>query len=245
MDYELRVWEKPSPSFTYALGGDPAEGLSHGDDAVIEVICCDTGEQACELQGKIDPITFGEMAFVVGTWYNDALVGLENNKDGGANQTLFNLGYRNIYFQQTQTGKPFRDATQKLGWNTNLRTRPILVAQARRYIEDASVFIRSRSLLAQFETFALEGTKFQAIAGGHDDLVMAYLIAIEMMRVQLMVKEMSGNGLRPMVDGHEIKNPDELDNDEVPPITERLIHKVLSDKSNGQSVEDSTMGLLV
>ena len=244
MDYELRVWQKPLPRFTYAIGGDPAEGLAHGDDAVLEVLCCDTGEQVCEIQGKIDPISFGEMSFVLGTGYNNALVGLENNKDGGANQTLFNLGYRHIFFQQNQTGKPYRDATQKLGWNTNLRTRPMLVAQARRYIEDESVFIRSRALLAQFETFALEGTKFQAIAGGHDDLVMAYLIAIEMMRVQLLVKEMSYNGLRPMIDGNEIIDPDAMEDEEVPPITERLIHKVLADK-NGKSVDDSTMGLLV
>lgn len=244
MDYDLRVWQNPLPNSTYVVGGDPAEGLAHGDDAVLEVICCETGEQVCELQGKVDPISFGELSYMLGTWYNHALVGLENNKDGGANQTLFNLGYRHIYFQQTQTGKPYRDATQKLGWNTNLRTRPILVAQARRYIEDESVKIRSRPLLSQFETFALEGTKFQAIRGGHDDLVMAYLIAIEMMRVQLMVYEMKSNSLNPIINGEELLDPDDLWGEEMPR-SDRLISQIVSRTTKGKSSTDSTMELLI
>ena len=46
MPYDLRIWEKPIPSETYVIGGDPAEGLEHGDDSVLEVIVGSTGEQA-------------------------------------------------------------------------------------------------------------------------------------------------------------------------------------------------------
>ena len=57
MAYELRIWAKPVPSETYVIGGDPAEGLEHGDDSVLEVLAGSTCEQVAELQGKVDPFT--------------------------------------------------------------------------------------------------------------------------------------------------------------------------------------------
>ena len=191
-DYALRVWARPEPEGIYSIGADPSEGLAHGDDAAAEVIDCRNGEQVAELQGTIDPFSFAEMLFLLGTWYNRALVGIENNKDGGANRRLFELGYRNMYWERANQGKAYDEATPTLGYNMNLRTRPLLVAQGRRSIEDGSVTLRSRHLLGEFETFALEMGKFQAIRGGHDDLVMAYLIACEMMRVVLLSSNLQG-----------------------------------------------------
>ena len=88
--HDLRVWEKPIANQTYVLGCDPAHGLERGDDSVIQVIRMETGVQVCEVQGKIDPIALGEKCYEIGTWYNNALVAIENNQDGGANRTLFN-----------------------------------------------------------------------------------------------------------------------------------------------------------
>ena len=45
MAYDLRIWSKPVPAETYVIGGDPAEGLDHGDASVLEVIVGSTGEQ--------------------------------------------------------------------------------------------------------------------------------------------------------------------------------------------------------
>jgi hypothetical protein len=184
--YDLRVWVKPEPGFIYAIGGDPAEGLEHGDDSVLEVFNATTGGQCAELQGKIEPFAFAEIAFMLGTWYNHALIGIEANKDGGANRELLALGYRNIYFEQVDTGQGWDKATPRLGINVNLLSRHRLIAQARRWLEEKVLFIYSRYLIEQMETFVLRDAKYQAIPGGHDDLVMAFVILVDMLRITTM-----------------------------------------------------------
>ncbi len=206
MTYELRIWTRPNPSDEYVIGGDPAEGLAHGDDSVLEVLCGRSGEQVAELQGKVDPFTFGELAFMLGTYYNEALIGIENNKDGGANRILHELGYRKIYFEQKDMGEPYDKHTIKLGINTNIRNRHRLIAQARRWMEDRSAIPVSKHLVAQFETFILRSTKFEAIPGGHDDLVMAWVIGIEMLKVHLVTKEAKHTELKPLWNGKEVED---------------------------------------
>ena len=51
------------------------------------------------------------------------------------------------------------------------------------------------------------------MSGGHDDLVMAWLLAIEMFYVQLKIAETKDNNLLPMVDGEFIPDVGEEDID--------------------------------
>lgn len=225
MAYDLRVWLNPEPGTVYVIGGDPAEGLEHGDDSVLEVFETTRGQQCAELQGKVEPFALAELAFMLGTYYGNAIVAIESNKDGGCNRHLFELGYRNLYFEMADTGQGWDKATPKLGINVNLRSRHRLIAQARRWLEDGSARVRSRSLLAQMETFVLRDAKYQAIPGGHDDLVMAYCFAVEMLRVSSL-RDNPG-GLPPMLDGEVVTEPafEDLDAAETLPRSERLIRQ--------------------
>tara|TARA_E500000331_G_scaffold278313_1_gene271212 strand:+ start:172 stop:903 length:732 start_codon:yes stop_codon:yes gene_type:complete len=243
MSIEQRVWEQPIPNEVYVIGGDVAEGVERGDDSVLEGIKMSTGEQVFEVQGKIDPLTFGEISYQYGTWYNNALLGIENNKDGGANGMLHKLGYSNVYFQKNNTGEAFDKQTAKLGFNTNLKTRHEIIANGRKFMEDGSVTVRSQHLLSQFEIFALNsaGTKFEALSGGHDDLVMAWLIACEMFRTQLLIEESKDTVLLPYIDGEPF-DPDL--SEESLTREERIIERALKQQVVGESIA-STVGSLV
>jgi hypothetical protein len=243
MSIEQRVWEQPIPNEVYVIGGDVAEGVERGDDSVLEGIKMSTGEQVFEVQGKIDPLTFGEISYQYGRWYNNALLGIENNKDGGANGMLHKLGYSNVYFQKNNTGEAFDKQTAKLGFNTNLKTRHEIIANGRKFMEDGSVTVRSQHLLSQFEIFALNsaGTKFEALSGGHDDLVMAWLIACEMFRTQLLIEESKDAVLLPYIDGEPF-DPDL--SEENLTREERIIERALKQQVVGESLA-STVGSLV
>jgi|TARA_R110002167_G_scaffold52840_13_gene152095 hypothetical protein len=246
--FKQTFWEQPIEGELYALGADPSEGLQHGDDSVAEVIRVSTGDQVAELQGKIEPFALAEHVFALGTYYNDALVGIENNRDGGANRALFEMGYKNIYFEMKEVGLPYQKPTAKLGYNMNARTRAMLVAQCRKFMIDDSVHVNSISLVSQFETFALESEKFQAIQNAHDDLVMAWMIACEMFRVQLMRTDVAQNHLMPLWNGepvpesHGIEDFEILDNQ---PRSDRIIAKHKKTTYQERVVEGSTMGNLV
>jgi hypothetical protein len=234
MSYDLRVWGPPQHGLTYVIGGDVAEGLAHGDDSVYEVIEVASGHQCAELQGKIDPITFGELGYMLGTYYNNALIGIENNKDGGANHVLQRLGYENIYLQQNNSGEPWDKATAKLGFNMNLKTRLTLIAQARRWMEEGAVLPHSTDLLTQFETFVFTTTKFEAVSGAHDDLVMAWVIAIEMCKWQVEWGEAQQNSLNPYWQGHELNEWGEEDLDK----GTGLVDKHIQQQQRKQERED-------
>ena len=242
MAYDIRIWEHPIAGEPYAIGGDPAEGLEHGDDSVLEVVRCTSGHQVAEVQGKIEPLAFAEMAFALGTYYNMALIGIENNKDGGANRHLFSLGYRNIFFEQADRGKPYDEATAKLGIFMSAPLKARLVAWMRRAMMEGDLVPHSDRLIAQFEIFVLDGVSFQAISGGHDDLVMAWLIAGEMMRMQIAYEEARQNKLVPLVNGRPI--------DEVPETTpirrarsQAIIERVRKEQHQPDNI--STVGALV
>lgn len=245
--FDLRIWEEPVKGELYGLGADPSEGLQHGDDATGQVIRVSTGDQVAELQGKIEPFALAEHLFAIGTWYNEALIGIENNRDGGANRALFEMGYKNIYFEMKEIGLPYQKPTAKLGYNMNARTRAMLVAQARKFMMDASVNVRSLQLVSQFETFALESEKFQAITNAMDDLVMGWMIACEMFRLQLLRMEVSRNDLNPMWNGEEITEHGEedfeiIDNQKR---SDRLIAGTRKTSYSQTVVEASTAGNLV
>jgi len=202
--YEFRVWEEPQPHTLYGIGVDPAEGLIYGDDSTVLVGNCKTGSQVAEVQGKIHPFDLAELVYQVGSWYNTALVGIENNRDGGCNAKLMEMGYQNIYFLAEDKGRGYQQQTPKLGVNLNIRRRAELITQGRRWLEDGSITVVSEELIAQMEVFALHNGKFQAPKGAHDDLVMGFLIMIEMMKVQLEMEEMKTVGLRPLSEGKEV-----------------------------------------
>ena len=94
---------------------------------------------------------------------------------------------------------------------------------------EAVVVPQSSGLIAQFEIFAHNGSRFEAVSGGHDDLVMAWLLAIEMFYVQLIIDETKDNNLLPMVDGDVIPEIGEEDIDvQNVPRSVRLTEQALS-----------------
>jgi hypothetical protein len=194
--YEFRLWEPPEEGVLYGIGVDPSEGLLYGDDSVIEVGNCKTGHQVAEIQGKIHPFDLAELVHTVGTWYNDALVGIENNKDGGCNAKLLEMGYENVYFLAEDKGKGYQQAMPKVGINMSGKRRSELIAQARRWIQEERIYLVSEDLVAQMEVYALHNGKFQAPKGAHDDLVMGMLIMTEMMRCQVEMEEVMEFGVR-------------------------------------------------
>ena len=200
----VRIWENPVLGEHYAGAGDPAEGLQKGDDSCWGMFKLSTGEQVAEIQGKIDPQAFAEMGRLLGLYFGQtspALLGIENTKDGGANRFLAELGYPYIYQEQADNKKAYLEPTARLGISmSGARRRTALIAQARKWCEDGSVVPRSQWLLAQMETFALHHGKFQGLPGSHDDLVMEFVMSVEMMRVALMING-DGKGSSPMVDG--------------------------------------------
>ena len=89
-------------------------------------------------------------------------------------------------------------------------------------MQDKTAKPRSRKLLNQFKNFALHGNKFQGLPGSYDDLVMAWLICLEMMKVATLQAHRQQNELPATVQGIPVREVEDDDED----YSERLIRRV-------------------
>jgi hypothetical protein len=243
---ELRVFSEPAKAQTYVIGGDVAQGLEHGDDSVLQVISVKSGRQVAEYYlPNAAPPEVGEEAFKLGKWYNNAYIGIENNADLTALYKLHELGYANLHYQENLDASPSPDGTRKMGWNTNLRTRYIMVDDGREWLKEGLVAICSPWLLDQMEIFAQNARgKYEAIPGGHDDLVMAWLIAVQMMKLKLTRQTHAEEELAPLWEGQPVDSFEDMDPDGRPLTREARISARMHQKKETPDYQ-STVGNLI
>jgi len=175
---ELRIYKEPESNHQYVIGGDTA---SEGDYSALVVLDRNTMEQVALWWGHIDEFELANVAYKLGTYYNEALIGIERNNMGVAVvKKLDELGYRNQYRMEVldELGMKVKD---KLGWETNTRTRPILISDLNQVVFERQLIIRSSDIIGEMKSFVKGPSgKPEAQAGTHDDLVIATGIAYQM-----------------------------------------------------------------
>lgn len=239
--FRYRMWQKPEPDRKYGLGADPSEGLDNGDDSCL-CILSDLGEQCFSFAGQIDPDEFGLMVNMAGTFYNNAYVGVENNKIMTPIEVLQHLGYQNMHYEWVRRGQPTPERKEKLGWNTNAITRPILIDQARKGLKDGYLWIRDKMILDQMALFERDKRgKYQAIVGAKDDAIFAWMIAVQMIQFMWVADDLRAEGLLPRLDNHHLGDTDidmlsEIEDEEDVDLFEKSLRRMRSENA------ETTMG---
>lgn len=185
----LRVWWDVDRSRKYVIGVDVSEGIEveassgkEADFSVITVFDVLARKVVARWRGYADPDQLGEIVFNIGTYYNTALVGVEINNHGIATAAkLRNMFYRNLYMRETAEDEQFQVRTTKFGWQTNKKTKPIMISELQRSIREGDiidldiVFIREAMSYIRKDNGAMEAQQ-----GQHDDVVMSTAIALQM-----------------------------------------------------------------
>lgn len=175
---ELRIYKEPESSHDYVIGGDTA---TEGDYSALFVIDRTVCEQVALWWGHIDEFELAQVAYRLGTYYNTALVGIERNNMGVAVvKKLDELGYKNQYRMEVldELGIKIKD---KLGWETNSKTRPILISDLNQVVTERKLIIRSSEVIGEMKSFVKNKRgKAEAQTGTHDDLVIAAGVAYQM-----------------------------------------------------------------
>lgn len=176
----LRFWKKTERNEQFIIGADVAEGLEKGDFSTAEVLNLETLEQVAEIRCHLEPDVFAEELKRLGVFYHNAMIGVEANNHGFAVLQELKKIYKYLYYMET-----FEEKTQtrkkKLGWQTNVKTKPLMVAEGDRIIREGLSTIHSPELLSELMTFVrLADGKTEAQEGCYDDLVIAWLIALQL-----------------------------------------------------------------
>jgi hypothetical protein len=176
----ISVWKKPEQEKFYVIGGDVAEGLATGDYSCLCVL--DEQLDLCaSWHGHIDPDLFGDEAIKLAKMYNDAYIGIESNNHGlTALKSITNKEYWNVFYQKTYD-KINDQITQKLGWSTNIKTKPLMINKLAEYVRERYLGIYWDTLINELYTYVIDDEgRTNAQQGAHDDTVMALAIALQL-----------------------------------------------------------------
>lgn len=185
-DGDLRVYEWPEPNGEYMIAADVAEGITKGndsDESAVSVMDRYSWHQMAVYQGRIPPTRFADVLMTLGYFYNTALIGCEVNNHGHTvNLKMAEAGYPNLYYRRDydRLGNPVHE---KVGWETNRRTRPLLVDALDDTVNRNLARINDIPMLKQMLSFVYnpDTGKQEGAKRCHDDLVIAQGIACAIM----------------------------------------------------------------
>lgn len=185
-DGNIKIYEYPKPRTPYVIGGDTAgEG---SDYFTAHVIDNTTGKQVAVLKQQYNEIEYVKQIYCLGMFYNQALVGLENNFSTYPTQKLMELNYPNQYVRKKEdlyTNK----FEKSFGFKTTSVTRPYILGQLQEIVHDNIDVIQDKETLKEMLTFIVNDKgRAEAEEGYHDDLVMALAIAYNIRTQQKYTK---------------------------------------------------------
>lgn len=178
----IKIWRLPIDGKFYCLGGDVAEGLVTGDYSCAVIL--DEDFRLCaSWHGHVDPDVFGDECVKLAKFYNEAYVGIESNNNGSSTlRAIVRKEYWNLYYQKTYS-KIADTVTQKIGWNTNIRTKPLMINSLASYVRETWLELPWDTLISECFTYVKgdDGVTTNAQSGCHDDTVMALAIALQLL----------------------------------------------------------------
>ena len=165
----------------YGIGADVAEGLIDGDYSV-GLVGDDNFDICASWYGHIDPDLFGEELVKLGVFYNQAYLGIEANNHGLTTiKAVQRLEYWNLFFTKTYD-KISETLTQKVGWYTTNRTKPLMINKLAEFIREKYIGIPWITLVNECLTYIIEDNgSTNAQEGCHDDTVMACAILLQVL----------------------------------------------------------------
>jgi hypothetical protein len=176
----IEVWGKPSDKLENFIGGDVAKGLITGDYSAAPVWDSKYDLNAM-WHGHIDPDLFADQLAMLGTWYNDALIAVEENNHGLSVLNSMKKSYSNLYYR-TSYDKLNDKAKKELGWWTNEQTKKLAIDNMARLIREKKLGIKSKRLIQECMSYVIdEKGSTNAQQGSYDDTVMATAIILMVM----------------------------------------------------------------
>lgn len=177
----LKVWIPPQMGHEYVIGADVAEGIAE-DFSCATVMDRSTHQTVARFRGDMEPSDFGDYLSILGKWYNHALVGAEINNHGLTTvQRLVDSGYDNIYRREMGIDERYQEYTSKLGWRTDVRTKPLMIDGLSEAISTGQITDYDIVFISECMSYIRdERGRTNAQIGQHDDTVISTAICLQL-----------------------------------------------------------------
>lgn len=188
-----------SPGHSYVLGADVAEGVGRDSSTCVIVDITDNVAKvvAHYSSNRIPPDLFAYEVKNGGVHYGNCLCAVERNNHGHTTLSKLKEIYYNIYLEE-KFDNLLNKKTKKLGWHTNLATKPKMLSELSSSVNESYLEIVSPEILKEMRTYQaddLNKVKFDPQQTKHWDLLMALAIAYQMRR-QVMAQKTEYKSIR-------------------------------------------------
>ena len=182
------IWSRPRPGHQYAIGIDSMEGVvsdkanerSDPDYHGAVIYNRTANEVSAVYHGRGDQQEFGEQCLRAAVFYNCAHTAMELPTGMVVLDVFKRADYPNIFHRQTHDERDSVDESDDLGWKTTTRTRPVMTNQLISFLRDSPPTAWSLDLVQEMRTFIWDKNGRPVHKpGGHDDLLFALMIAIQ------------------------------------------------------------------
>lgn len=175
---ELLVYKTHDPTETYYIGADVSMGVRGGDWSVAQVLDSKK-RQVAKFRAQVHPDYYAEVLAALGYFYNTAKIVVESNNHGILTCTRLgkDYAYPNFYTEVVYDKLSDRE-TVKLGFHTNVKTKPLIIDQLRASMRMNEVEINDKNTLRELMTYIVnENGAMEAEHGCFDDEVMSLALA--------------------------------------------------------------------
>lgn len=174
----------PPPEKAYVIGVDVSGGemkeTSEPAWNAISVIDHETRDQVAEYRSREDDMLLAIEVYLAAKFFNDAWVAVEITGGWGLpvnRRLILDYGYPHCYHRTPLDNERGREQ-DLFGWDTNMRTKPIMVAGFQEQVREGTHGVKSRVLALEMQTYTREDTgKMKPSPGKFSDLLMAEMIA--------------------------------------------------------------------
>lgn len=184
----FKIYELPRSGDRYVIGADISQGVGK-DYHVAVVYHLKTGKEVAIFRNnKLRPDQMADVINALGRYYNKALISVELASGGHATieRLYYTLKYRNM--TRYQSYDDFGKGITQIGYSTNSKTKGIVINTLREMFEKGLIQVNSKELLEEMTVFQCIDGKYGAMAGKHDDIIMATAICCETIKSPIFYK---------------------------------------------------------
>lgn len=180
----ISIYEDVKKNYPYVIGADTAgEGSDYFGAHAIDNT---NGKQIAVLHNQFDEDLFSKQIYCLGRYYNNALLGVENNFSTYTTKELQRLGYYNQFRREVEDTFTHK-IEQRFGFMTTKLTRPLIIANLVQLVRENPELINDIKTLEEMLTFVRnENGRAEAQQGKHDDLIMSLAITYYIREQQSM-----------------------------------------------------------
>lgn len=183
---DFKIFYDYNPSHRYGAGADigGGVGLDHSTTAFIDFSPIPNRVVATFKSNTIKPDIFGDEIKREAEIFGEPIVAPENNKFDMTIGRLKQI-YQKIYFTEdkvVRAGMPPK--TKTYGWNTNRMTKPKMLFELKKAVEDGQLELTDKGLIAELKSYTrddlMDNDDDVRLTTRHFDLLMAVAIAWQM-----------------------------------------------------------------